>query len=468
MTEPLKTVNAITRRLENLQLLWSDFTQSTTASCCCWYVEQEELTMIDTFYQVNADESSDTPDIFLRLESPFIEPKQYTKTLSKELATLVDADRAGLAEDNIFIDWQPKHKVDPNNSAVGFLHDFFHLADSLDLEEGKVVIFLLPSAISSPAKWQKWWSDVLSLNIPDKIALMVCDTKENELLQAVKKKFPNKLMVFSPALDMPNAIRELMSEYGDQEDGCTHFRKAYFELTQAVGKQDVNAIRDTAKIALTLARQIGFPHLEITVLCTAGNGFMLNGKSKAGITAFDEALKIANASKDKPLVAEFPDMKVDLPGGNLFEQLSVQILFFKGAGFLSMKKTAYEQALKSYEQAEKQLAKMLLEKKATSPASDWTNGGIIHFHLLEALRMRGYCSERLGRKQQALKIYAKAVSVAEKMSPEMRTSTTLPFIGQALLNICHKQGMKKEYWRVQEKMDNLLGKDWEKQLPKAA
>lgn len=468
MTKPQKTVNAITRRLDQLQILWSEFTRSSTATCCCWYVKQEELSMIDTFYQVNADESSDTPDIFLRLESPFSTPKQYTKALSKELLALVDADRASLAEADITIDWQPKHKVDPTNSAVGFLHDFFHLADNMDLEEGKVVVFLSPSAIHNTANWQKWWADVLSLTIPDKIALMVCDTKENEQLKTLKKKFPDKLLVLSPLLDMPNAIRELMSEYGDQEDACTHFRKAYFELTQAVGKQDTNAIRDTAKQSLNLARQIGFPHLEITVLCTAGNGFMLCGKSTAGITAYEEALKIANAAKDKPLVAEFPDLEVDLPGGNLFEQLTIQILFFKGAGFLSMKQPAYEQALETYAQAEKQLAKMLLQKKANNPASDWTNGGIIHFHLLEALRMSGYCSERLGRKQQALKIYARAVSMAEKMTPEMRANTMLPFIGQALLTICRKQGMKKEYWRVQEKMNDLLGEDWEKQLPKAA
>jgi hypothetical protein len=81
--------------------------------------------------------------------------------------------------------------------------------------------------------------------------------------------------------------------------------------------------------------------------------------------------------------------------------------------------------------------------------------------------MTGYCSEKLGRNQQALKIYSKAVTLAEKMSPEIRDSTMLPFIGQALLSICQKEAMKQEYWTVYEKMNGLLGKDWEKQLPQA-
>ena len=82
--------------------------------------------------------------------------------------------------------------------------------------------------------------------------------------------------------------------------------------------------------------------------------------------------------------------------------------------------------------------------------------------------MQGYCQEKMGFKQQALKTYAKAVTIAEKMSEEMRHNTMLPFIGQALLDLCENLAMKQEYLRVKEKMNHLLGKDWEKKLPKAA
>ena len=292
MTNSIKTTNAITRRIDLLQNFWDKFVNTSVAQICCWSVLQEELTMIDTFYQVNADESSDTPDIFLRLASPFDTIKNYGKVLTDELATLVDADREDLATEDIFIDWQPNYKADAKNHAVGFLREFFHFADSLALEEGKVVIFLSPADIKNTTAWEKWWLDVLALHLPDAIKLMVCDTQEHPFLQKAMQQFPEKMMVLRPKLEMANAIRELMSEYGDQEDACTHFRKAFFELTQAVAKQNIDSINQTAKKALGLARQIGFPHLEITVLCTAGNGFMMSGKTKAGITAFDEAIRI--------------------------------------------------------------------------------------------------------------------------------------------------------------------------------
>lgn len=464
----IKTTNAITRRIDLLQGFWDKFKDTPTAQICCWSVLQEELTMIDTFYQVNADESSDTPDIFLRLETPFQRIKSYGKVLTDELAALVDADRTDLATEDIFIDWQPNYRADTKNHAVGFLREFFQFASSLELEEGKVIIFLSPTDIKNPVAWQQWWLEVLKLQLPEQIKLMVCDTQEHPFLQKAIQQFPKKMRTLQPKLEMANAIRELMSEYGDQEDGCTHFRKAFFELTQAVAKQDVELIRQTAKKALVLARQIGFPHLEITVLCTAGNGFMMSGKTQSGITAFDEALRIAEIAKDKPMLPEYPDLKVDLPGGNLFEQLAVQTLFFKAAGFLALKQPAYEAALEVYQDAEERLVKMLEQTNKDAEKIDWSNGGITHFHRLEALRMTGYCSEQLNRNQAALKIYGKAISIAEKLPNEMRQSTMLPFVGQALLNICQKKGMKKEYWNVRKKMNDLLGDDWEAQLPKAA
>jgi tetratricopeptide (TPR) repeat protein len=160
-------------------------------------------------------------------------------------------------------------------------------------------------------------------------------------------------------------------------------------------------------------------------------------------------------------------LKVDLPGGNLFAQLGVQVLFFKAAGLMSASPPRYEQALESYRQAEAKLHQSLAEKGDPKQA-DWTNGGIILFYLLEAMRMCGYCQERLGRRQDALKTYAEAVRFAEKLDAEVRKNTTLAFVGQAMLDIYQALAMKQEYHATQHKMTALLGEDWQNSLPKAA
>ena len=270
-----KNENAITRRLKKLQLLWDDFVKSSSAGIFCWQVRQDELTMIDAFYQVNADESSDTPDLFLRLESNFSNSNNYSNLLTAELFALVEAERDFLAEDDVYINWVPNYEAHPDNCAVLFLREFFRFAESLELDEGKIVVFLNPATIEDTAEWTKWWAAAASLKLPEQLVLMVCQTQGQEHLQDVANRFPDRIVVHRPEMDMDKAINELMQEFGDQEDDCTHFRKAFYALTQSVATGEPEAIKQSAQKALLLARKIDFPHLEIAVLCTAGNGFML-------------------------------------------------------------------------------------------------------------------------------------------------------------------------------------------------
>jgi tetratricopeptide (TPR) repeat protein len=463
--EEIRTENAITRRLDGLQKLWNTFRQTPTARCCCWVVPQDALNMIDTFYQVNAHESSNTPDIFLRFESPFINAKSYGKALSEELEAF--AQDESLTQDDSLLNWQSKHIEDKNNVAVGFLRNFFHFSDSLAIS-GRVVAFISPNAIANAAAWEQWWTEALSLNLPDKINFMLCDTEGSEILQKVAQKYPNKFTVIRPELKMDDAIRELMCEYADQEDNCTHFRKAFFELTQTIPTKDVSAINEASKKAFNLARLIGYPHLEVAVLCTAATGFSTAGKLQMAIKAYDEAAKIAKAAEDKPIIAELPEAKLDLADGNIFKQLGMQVLFFKASAYLSAAPPQYELAFSVYEQAETLLTQMIMEKATPEQEADSTNGGSAHFHRLEAIRMMGYCAERMGRNQLAFTTYTKAIGIAERMSEEMRQSTLLAFVGQAVLKICQKKGLKEEFWIITDKMNVLLGKGWEESLPKAA
>ena len=125
----------------------------------------------------------------------------------------------------------------------------------------------------------------------------------------------------------------------------------------------------------------------------------------------------------------------------------------------------FDRALKVYQEAEKELAAVLTGKGDPKKA-DWMNGGILVFYRIEALRMSGYCLERLGRKQEALQPYSVAVSMAERLDAETRKSTTVAFVGKSMLDICSEQSMKNEFLKVTEKMNALLGKGWEETLPK--
>lgn len=459
--------NAITRRVEHIQNIWDKFRNVPDARLCRWLVVQDERPMIETFYQVNAAGSSTTPDLFIRLQTPFLHLQTYGKALSEELHNIIETERAELAAEKMPLSWHSTHTDDPKNPTVGFLRNFFQLADSLDLD-AFVVAYLAPTAIEGKANWEKWWAAATELNLPPKIRLMTLDTEGAEMLDKLAKQQPQKIMTFKPNLNMPDAMRELMNEFGDQNDKGTHFKKAFFELTQCVGKRDADGMKLYAEKAIGIARKMGYPHLEIAVLCTAANGFMTDGKLQTALKTYDEALRVAQTAKSQPLIKEMPDLKPQKGEDNIFEQLTIQILFSKGAAFVGTRPPQYQSGFEVYQQADAILKQMISAKEKPTGEVDFENGGLLLLHRLEALRMCGHCLEGLGQQQKALEIYAQAVKISENLTDDIRKGTTLNFIGQAMLTICKTLVLKQEYKLIADKMTVLLGEEWEKTLPKAA
>ena len=57
--------------------------------------------------------------------------------------------------------------------------------------------------------------------------------------------------------------------------------------------------------SMQLARKIGFPHLEITVLCTAGNGYAMGGNLDKGLIALDNARDLAKKISTLTITARY-------------------------------------------------------------------------------------------------------------------------------------------------------------------
>ena len=442
----MNSLNAVTRCMDYLQSQWGGYRKTRHSRVCRCLVKQNVLPLIDTFCQVQANQPGKTSDRFLRFDVPFFDPLQYGKALSGELSSPGNG-------------FPPAGKNDPTseNQALGFLRDLFHYALNLDLSEDQLVVAcLLPSTVEDRSGWSKWWNDALSLQLPPQIRILVCDTLEDEAFGTLAAKYPETLTTFRPEIDAVAIIRQLMDEYGDQNDPTTHFRKAFFELTQQVGRQDANGIRQTAKAALSLARQTGFPHLEITVLCTAGNGLAYAGQLDEGLKAFDEARRIAKASANLPLTPQMPELTAETIGTNIYDQLGTQALFFKAAALIGAGQ--FDRAFHTYQEAAAALKETLKNDDPKNP-----DAGLI-FHLIEALRMSGYCLEQLNEKQQADSCYEESLQSGLLLDTATRKNTNLAFSGRALLDIYQTTGNKTGYLAASEKLDTLLGVGWEKTL----
>ncbi len=460
-----QTDNAITRRTDQMQQMWRTFLKNPTAKCCYWVIEPDAQRMIDVFHAVNLSDTPKTPDVFIRLESAFQDIGTYGAMLSDNLSKLMDLERPYFDEMKQPLQWQSQHAEDATNRALGFTRNFFKLATQLELGTGVVVAFLDPMEIQRKDEWERWCFDATRLELPHKIRFMFAETEGQQILQKLAGQYPQRIVTLQPKLQMNQAMRELMDETGNPTDKGTQFQKHFLEMGQAIAQKDMDRMKQQAEKAIQLSRNMGYPHLEIAALCATANGFMANKQPEVAITAYDEAFRVAQAAKNKPLIPELPDLKMDESHGNLFDQLSIQILFSKGSAFIGQRVPNYDAALTVYQQADVFIQNMIPEKQNSAKSNiDFQTGGTLLLHRVEALRMQGFCLEQLHRGQHALQKYEIAVTLSEQWTPEIRKGSTLPLIGQAMMKLYHQFSMKQAFHAVLNQMNLLLGSDWDKKI----
>jgi tetratricopeptide (TPR) repeat protein len=454
--------NAIIRKLDMMHKQWAEFKTMPDKRIFRWHLKQDELKLTEAFCQYITDVNSEKPDIFIEFKTPFHNIESYSKELYEELEDIAEACRIGFAKRGIDIHFQPSYTIDPKNPAIGFLKNFFQFAKALSLNPDKDVLaaYLKPNKITNTSEWSKWWTNITLLTLPRHIRLLVSDIQGYEILDKVAQQNKDKIHTANPEINLNNLILELMDEVGDQNHDGTHFRKAMFKVGEAVGEQNSTKIQHRAQAALEIAKRLETPYLEIAVLCLAGNGLFISGKQKAGIAALDEALKIAVNSRNKPFYKNLPELGTTDFGENIYDQLTIQIHLLKGTCFISIRPPDYEKSYECYQQLELFIKSILQKKGDINLEDDWTTDDLIFLHYIESMRMMGFCSEKLGKNQQAYNIYFDAIKIVKKLSPNLRAMTTVRFIGQSILNICQKQGKKQEFKMLSDSLDSLLGKDW--------
>jgi tetratricopeptide (TPR) repeat protein len=253
----------------------------------------------------------------------------------------------------------------------------------------------------------------------------------------------------------------MLNENKEQDkDKLIDFNETLLALMNAAAERNLDKIRLYTKHALELARAIGLPYLEVNVLTVAANAFLTENQLQAAVKIFDEALLCVKKALLNSVTQE------DAHEKSLYEQLEVQVLFYKGGALLSNKTPQYNTIIEVYQQADDALQKIMVEPNKTTNSE--AGGGFHYIYSFEVLRLLGYCQEQLGRQQAALKHYVKAVNTAEKMDEELRKKSLLKTVGLAMLSICHKQGMKQEFFTVINKINGLIGIGWEKKTPSAA
>lgn len=429
---PAETNNPVAQRLTRLRLLYEEFRDKRAARILLWQLENDEVPMVDQFYHSETTYFGQTPDFFLKFETPFVSAASYGKNLLAEVAQQVREHNETTDPKPVPINWSvstPPPDTDP------FLHNMSTFGQSVEGLEGYVVAYLFPTEIHDFSRFEKWLETLLQQPWPANVRLMLLDALDGPVLPRLPQAFPEQVVAIQPQLDMPQAMKEVAAAAGSGDNPGTKFQIAFIDLSQAVGARNMEKAVQIGHRAESIAAENDWVHLQVAVYIALGSGWMSVSNYENADRAFDTALQLAQSAVQRGEAAGYP--------------LASTALFSKGGALLAQKK--YEEALQVYRQ--------------TVPV---TEAGKEQFKTMEAWRMVGHCSEQLKKWPDAYDAYRHALDVAGELAPEIRANSTLPYTGAALLRIHdYELGSKpKQRQEIEEKMVAWVGPDWQKRVSK--
>jgi len=420
--------NAITQRLDKVAALWQEFAEDKEARVCRWVLEADEVDLLMAFVKVENANEAQTADLFVRFRAFFETAEDYTKDLTAELSEEWEAYQKYFSPKGQPAAWSPS--TSPKTSPKSFFDNFDSFSRQFPIFNGLAVAFLSPDEYESPAAWRQWILAALAEGIPDRVRIMLIDLKAMPVLEELTAKFPQQVRSIEPKLDMPAAIRQLAAT-GDPKHPGVQFRKLLVELNQQAAKGNLEEMRRLGESAISIAVRENWMYLQVATYISMANGYIGKSQTEEALSAYEKARQTAHAAWQA--------------GDPLGPKLLSQTLLCKGS--LVLGKKDYESAAKIY-------------RDAVEPAVAAEDV----IGQLEAWRMAGFCLEQHGDIQPALECNQNALAAGAQLDENLRSHSTLPYVGQALLRMAEKSGDYQGGQLVRQKMTTLCGPNWERLL----
>ena len=424
----LEAANPIARRIDQMTLWWAHFRSVPEARVCQWIIDPDEKAMIGAFLEATLRDEDQTDDFFLPFYTGFTAPAQYSRQLVEELGNNLNSDREAMEAEGLRVDWQPEPFEPGQDGGVKyFLRHCQRFAQQCPAAQ-RLVAVLAPVVVTP--QLATWLAEALRAGIPANLRLLVISQAGEELPEGMASRFPGQLLTQRLNLDMPEAVRQLATA-GDPTDPGVKFRKAFLEVAQAASDNDLPKVKRLETLPLAIARQHGWLPMEIAVHGLVAAACIGADQLPEALQRYERAFQVAQRAK--------------AAGEKSAATLAIQCLLNQGSVGIGMQ--AYPAAAQAYANA----------AELAEEAGDY-------YQVMEAKRLRSYCLEQTGEWAGAFEVAQEALVAAERLEENIRHHSTLPYLGQSLLDLAYRMGEKRRHVEIEEKMKALAGANWQKRL----
>jgi hypothetical protein len=423
--------NAIARRLQQLSDQWQAFADTGDARILCWSLAPDEVQMFEAFLEVESDEASaEHPDLFVTLETPFVDALGHGFALGQTLEAGLQAGQAELRELGLKDSFAAPARLRGERDIAHLMRTCQALRAYYELQAALVLV-LRPSTVADPSAYQRWLLN-LALEAPSPVRAVVLDDVRNPTYLQLCAADRERVLSVPAALDMPGALQELSNAAGNLDTPGGQFRDLFVRLGNALGKQDLAGALNLGESALALCRAHGLWHLSVPVHFALAAGLLAAARAPQAIQHYLAAETAAEAGAEH--------------GGEETRVLCVLLRVQARLGHAAalMGSQAFAEAGKLYA-ATTQLAR---------EAGDISGA-------LDCYRLASFCCEQTQQYVQAWQLGLQGIELARGMDRQTLESSSLAYLGESMLRLTEHEPNTGFKPSIAQQFAQLFGKaDW--------
>lgn len=407
-------------------------------------INSGDESMLEAFYDYMLALDSEEEDMVFIIDLPFSSPALFTREIVEYVANQIEYwNTSDKPEDIIFehINWKPNYVLETAGNEASFaVSNFNKLTEAMvaGTDMKCSFVFNLKNTLDYH-ECRKWFEKALELPFHKQMVWGISDIKEYEVFSKLMSRFPDETLSIYPVIDLDSAMEQLAEQAANQDKNdpaASAFRLAMIKLVNSVKKKDETQIEEYAKECLDIAlanvkKDINWISQFVTVYTILYTDQLARKNYHHAMYFVDKAVEAAEIG-EKSLD---PSLGCRLLGNTLTGKASIYL-----------RQSKWEEAATTYKEGAGVYAK----------CNDYLMQS-------EALRMSGWCWEKLHETSRATECYAEGFSLANRLSVELIKNSSYPLLLLSLLN----SPVRAKYVSdtdLNSVLSEVIGKDWENYL----
>lgn len=426
--------NPIQQRIEELEMKYVELRYTQTYKYLILRTPQDEREMVEAFYDHMLGIENEIEDVVLVFQSPLYEKKTYSMALIEELFSLVFlwnfSEKPSCIADN-YVDWEMDRSLESEkNVAALFVANLNAFCEAVELEEHANIVCVLDYQNREGKLMLHWLKDLAQLELHPRVNLLLADTFEQPLFNALKDYAPKSTQILVHQFELDQAIKELAA-MGDPEAPDTKFRYHMVQLFEAINKKREKDIEKHAAICLQVAEQNKTAdanwYVQQMVIYSALSTFEFGKKQ------FKQAVNYINQGLD--ILQEIREVLPD----DLVYRLLGQGLLFRGNLYLF---------LKQYEEAKDDFIK----------GETYFENCLDYLMQIEALRSIAETAKKIGDKKLRYEALNKGVRLGSNLNDTLAQSSSYALLVKDVLDAKYNSFVSDK--ELDTIIKPLLGEQW--------